>query len=107
MRDINDQMNEIRRRKGIYQELRELKKKMLIEGAFSLVFISLMAVVAGLLPGISNTPGQVNVQQYGSMRLEIPTIGYVLVAFLAFAMGILVTLISQQWKKKKEIEKEI
>ncbi len=106
MQDIKEQMNEIQRRKDIYRDIKSLKRKMLIEGVIGACFSLMMIVVVGYLPRLSQVSEQTPIRQYGSMILELPFIGYVLVAFIAFVLGVIITLIAQQWKMKKEKERE-
>ena len=41
------------------------------------------------------------------MVLKMPSVGYVLIALLAFILGVAVILLCQHWKQKKEKEREI
>lgn len=106
MQDIKDQMSEIRRRKEIYKDIKSLKRKMLIEGVAGVVLSFMMIVVIGYIPMLSQISEQTPIRQYGSLILKLPYVGYVIVAFIAFVLGIILTLLSQQWKKKKEKERE-
>lgn len=106
MQDIKNQMNEIHRRKEIYNDIKSLKRKMLVEGVAGVLLSVMMIVVVGYLPKLSQVSEQTPVRQYGSLILKLPYVGYVLVALIAFILGIILTLLSQHWKKKKEKERE-
>ncbi|MBQ8949956.1 MAG: hypothetical protein IJ065_02185 [Eubacterium sp.] len=106
MQDIKDQMNEIHRRKEIYKDIKSLKRKIFIEGIVGVILMFMILVVIGYIPMLSQISEQTPIRQYGSLILKLPYVGYVIVAFIAFVLGIILTLLSQQWKKKKEKERE-
>ena len=107
MRRIEEQMEEIRRRKEIYQALKSLRRKMVMEAVSAGACVALLGLVAGYLPELRQASEEAPIRQYGSMILMLPAAGYVLVAILSFALGVAVTLLCQHWKKWKEKEREI
>ena len=107
MRSIDDQMNEIRRRKDIYGQAKTLRKKMIAEVATGIVCLALMALGALFIPKLDLVRDNAPLLQYGSMIQSLPVIGYVLIAILAFATGVAMTLACIHWKEHKEKEREI
>ncbi|MBO4681521.1 MAG: hypothetical protein J5623_06415 [Clostridiales bacterium] len=107
MRSIDEQMNEIRRRKDIYAEAKSLRKKMIAESATGIACLALMISAAIFLPNINIVRDDAPILQYGSMIQSLPVIGYVLIALLAFATGVAMTLACIHWKEHKEKEREI
>ena len=107
MRSVEDQMNEIRRRKEIYTETKNLRKKMTGEISVSIVCLALMTASAFLLPKLDIVRDNVPILQYGSMIQSMPVIGYVLIAILAFITGVAMTLACIHWKEHKKKEQEI
>ena len=105
MRSIDDQMQEILRRKEIYQAMKALRQKMLLETAVCGGCGALLIAVIAFLPRLNDFTDQAPIRQYGSMVLKMPSLGYVLIALLAFILGVAVTLLCQHWKKRKEKER--
>ena len=107
MRSIDEQMKEILRRKEIYQALKAIRQKMILEAAACGGWAALLIAVVVFLPRLNVLSDQAPIGQYGSMVLKMPSIGYVLIALLAFVLGMAVTLLRQHWKQKKQKEREI
>ena len=107
MRSIEEQMNEIKRRKGIYQAMKTLRSKIIAEIVSAGVCIAMMIAVICFLPDLRQASEQAPVRQYGSMILALPAAGYVLITLLSFALGVIVTLLCQHWKQRKDKEREI
>jgi len=107
MRSIDEQMNEIRRRKDIYAEAKSLRKKMIAESATAIACLALLISAAVFLPNINIVRDDAPILQYGSMIQSLPVIGYVLIAILAFATGVAMTLACIHWKEHKDKEREI
>ena len=107
MRSIDDQMKEIRRRKDIYNSIKMLRRKMLAEISTCLICGSLMVVVLMFTSRLESASEQSQSLQYGSSILTMPNIGYVLIAIIAFILGVAVTLLCIHWKKRKNMEQEL
>ena len=107
MREIKDQMQEIKRRKEIYAAVKALRQKMIAEAAACAVCAAVLVAVVCFLPRIRQLSEQAPIRQYGSMILEMPVVGYVLVALLAFILGMMVSMLCQHWKQRKKKEDEI
>ena len=97
MRSIEDQMNEIRRRKDIYNQAKSLRNKTIGECTVGIVCLALMISGAVIL----------QIVQYGSAIKSLPVIGYILIAILAFIMGVAMTMACIHWKEHKKKEQEI
>lgn len=107
MRSIDEQMKEILRRKEIYQAIKAIRQKIILEAAMGGGSAALLIAVIVFLPRLHGLSDQAPIRQYGSMVLKMPSVGYVLVALLAFLLGVAVTLLCQHWKQKKEKEREL
>lgn len=107
MRSVEEQMKEILRRKEIYQAIKTLRQKIIVETSVCGVCAALIIVVICFLPRVNQTAEQTTIGQYGSMILYMPTVGYIVVAILAFVLGCAVTLLCQHWKRKKEKDGEL
>lgn len=97
MRSIEDQITEIRRRSLLYREKKQIRALSLLASGLGVL---LMAVLL-LAPGVSGTVG-ISSSVLGSMILGPEAGGYVIVALLAFALGITVTVITQKYRKIAE-----
>ncbi len=107
MREIKDQMQEIKRRKERYASMKSLRQKMITEAVAGTVCLAALIVVLCYLPRIRQLSEQAPIRQYGSMILEMPAVGYVVVALLAFILGLLVSMLCHHWKQRKKKEDEM
>ncbi|MCR4775968.1 MAG: hypothetical protein K5869_06285 [Saccharofermentans sp.] len=107
MRSIEDQMNEIRRRKDIYNQAKSLRNKTVGECTVGIVCLALMISGAVILPGLDYSGDHAQIVQYGSAIKSLPVIGYILIAILAFIMGVAMTMACIHWKEHKKKEQEI
>ena len=107
MRSIEEQMEEIKRRKSIYQDMKALRRKMIAEAISAGACVVMMIAVICFLPELRQASEQAPIRQYGSLILALPAAGYVLIALLSFALGVAITLLCQHWKQQKEKEREI
>lgn len=107
MRSIEEQMKEIRRRRGIYHALKDLRQKMIAEAAAAAGCAVMLIAVICFLPELRQASEQAPIRQYGSLILALPVAGYVMVALLSFILGVAVTLLCRHWKQRKEKEREI
>ncbi len=107
MRNIEEQIKEVNRRRRIYTDIKKLRQKIIGEMAAGLICVVLVIAVAGNIPALELISEQTPVKQYGSMILAVPTVGYVLVAILFFILGVVVTLLCQHYKRYKEREQDI
>ena len=105
MQSIEEQKIEIKRRRLIYAEAKELRRKIVIEAVACAACLALMIGAAFLIPTLDRASGEVPVRQYGSMILSLPTVGYVVVALLAFVFGVAATMFCVHYKKRRGLEK--
>ena len=107
MRSIEEQMQDINRRKDVYKTMKTLTKKIIAEVISSCVCVAMMITVIYFLPEIRQASEQAPIRQYGSMVLTVSTVGYILIAILSFILGVVFTVLCQHWKQRKEKEREI
>ena len=100
MRSIEEQMKEILRRKEYYLAVRQVNRLAALSKAIGLLLIAALL----LAPGITGTVAQPQVSALGATILGPEAGGYVIVALLAFALGIVITRMTQQRGKAKEIK---
>ena len=103
MQSIEEQKIEIKRRRQIYAEAKELRRKLVIEAATCAACFVLLIAAAFLIPTLDRASGEVPVRQYGSMILSLPTVGYVVVALIAFVFGVSVTLLCVHYRKRRNL----
>ena len=106
MRSTDEQLREIMRRAEIVKEKRILRKRIYAGAIASFACVALLIAVCFYLPRLSVIQAAPGLQQYGSLLLAAPYMGYVVVGVLAFALGICVTLLCVHWKALKQKERE-
>jgi len=107
MQSIKEQTKEINRRRQIYSEMKTLKKKIIVEASSFVVITALIIFVVSYVPKIALMSAQAPMKQYGSMILSLPPMTYILIAVLAFILGVVATLLCQHIKKHRKKEREI
>ena len=103
MQSIEAQKLEIKRRRLIYAEAKELKRKLVIEIVACAACLALMLGAAFVIPTLDRASGEVPVRQYGSMILSLPTVGYVVVALLSFVFGVAATLLCVHYRRRSKL----
>lgn len=106
MRNTDEQLREILRRAETVKEKRSIQKRLRASALASCVCVILLIAVIGSLPRLTVLSQDIAAGQYGSLLLAAPYMGYVVVGVLAFALGVCVTLLSLQWRKLKEKERD-
>ena len=104
MRSMDDQMQEIMKRAGTVQEKRTIRKRLYESAAASISFAILLIIASASLSKLTPVLKTVQMQQYGSLLLAAPYVGYVVVGVLAFALGVCVTLFCVCYKKLRQKE---
>ena len=94
------------RRAEIVKEKRILRKHIQASAIASCACVALLIAVCFYLPRLSVIQAAPGLQQYGSLLLAAPYMGYVVVGVLAFALGVCVTLLCTHWKALKQKERE-
>ena len=97
MRSIEDQMDEIRRRSSLYREKKQIRRLSLLATGIGALLIAVLVFA----PGVSGTVGESS-SVLGATILGPEAGGYVIAALLSFALGIIVTLITQKYRKTDE-----
>lgn len=97
MRTVEEQMREISRRKKHYVEAKKCRKYALTSAG---LLASLIAVIA-IAPKAIGIIARNKISVLGSTILGAKTGGYVLVALIAFTLGVFVTMLCRQYMKNK------
>ena len=105
MRDLDSQLNEIVERSDRLKIKKEYTKRIASTAIGSAVCLIIMVAVISMLPGSPNMSETGTMSDYGSMIIMTPSVGYVVVALLAFLLGILVTLLCKRIYDMKKILK--
>ena len=100
MRGIEEQMRVILRRKAYYTAKRQLQGLTFLAGGLGLMLIAALV----LAPGITGSPVQAAGSVLGATILGPEAGGYVIVALLAFGLGIVAALLAQRHRQMKERE---
>jgi len=93
MQSIEEQKQEIKRRKQMYAEQKALRRRVIFEVVASAAVVLLIVVAAILVPTLDRASEEVPVRQYGSLILSVPVMGYVVFGILAFGLGVLATFL--------------
>ncbi|MCR5488011.1 MAG: hypothetical protein K6F35_10910 [Lachnospiraceae bacterium] len=102
MRSIEEQMTEIRRRSTLYREKKQVRNLSIVAAGLG----ALLLAVLYFAPGVSGVVGKSG-SVLGATILGPQAGGYVIVALLAFALGILSAIITQKYRKTNGIQKDI
>lgn len=88
MRSVEEQMIEINRRRKCY----EYRRKNIVTAIVGAVLFAALVSVMVIAPNLSESVGQNTVTVLGSTIFDEKVGGYVLVALIAFSLGICVSL---------------
>ena len=106
MKTIDEQLAEILRRSDGVKEKRALRRK-ITRDLVSLSFCAVLLLVTGLLiPRVEMTSSFGTAGSYGSLILGTADTGYVVIGVCAFLTGICVTILSQHYRKWKELNRK-
>ena len=98
MRSNEELMKGILQRKAVYLAQRQMRRLAMVGAGLATLLIAMLVIV----PGITGSEEQYAAYSMGAMILGPETGGYVIVALLAFALGIVVTILIQ---KHRQVEK--
>ena len=98
MRSIEDQISEIRRRKSLYTTKKQVRRLSYLATVMGLLLIAVLM----LAPGVKGTVGLTG-SHLGATILGPEAGGYVIVALLSFALGILITIITQKYRNTNNL----
>ncbi len=106
MRSTDQQLQEIMRRAQVVNEKRIIRKYFRVSVLASCVCAVLLIASCINLPKLTVMTEDPGMQQYGSLLLSAPYMGYVIVGVLAFALGVCAALLCIHWNKLKQKETE-
>ena len=100
MKYSNDEMlTEIKKRSHRITVMRNYRAIRLLSGLAGGLFITLVAMIIYIPKGTAMASGN---SMYGSLLLGMENGGYVLVAFVAFVIGAIVTLLCLRYRKMRD-----
>lgn len=102
MHTVEEQMIEIAKRKKSYQAAKN-SRRFAVTGA-GLLLLLILVVIS--VPNVSEINEQNTLSVLGSTILGAKEGGYILVALLAFALGVCTTMLCRQYHKNKTFRKE-
>ena len=94
MRSIEEQMSEIRRRSSLYREKKQIRRLSLLAAGMG----AMLVMILMFAPGVSGPVGKSS-SLLGATILGPEAGGYVITALLSFALGVIVTIITQKYRK--------
>ena len=106
MRSTDEQLHEVLRRAENVREKRALRKGLRASLLASCACIALLIAVGVSLPRVTMIARGPAMQQYGSLLLAAPYMGYIVVGVLALALGVCVTLLCTQWRELRRKERD-
>ena len=102
MRSKKDLMQGILQRKAVYLAQKQARRLTVVGAGLAALLLTMLLIV----PGITGSGEQYTAYAMGATILGPETGGYVIVALLAFALGIIVTLLIQKRRIVKDGEAE-
>jgi len=102
MKSSDMQFAEIMNRSETVKEHRLLKKKITIDGIVMALLIVMMIASSWSVPMLKDTDTVVTEQHYGSLYMVTPYLGYVIIAIIAFALGVCMTILCMHLKRLKK-----
>ena len=100
MKTIDEQLLEIQKRGNCLLKKRERQKKIGVDLIAAAVCVFLMAVTAYYLTRIRQASEHTVSHRYGSLVLNTPYIGYVVIGVLAFLLGVFLTLLCSHLRRR-------
>ena len=95
-------MKGILQRKAVYLAQRQMRRLTAVGAGLAALLMTMLFIV----PGITDSGEQYTAYAMGATILGPETGGYVIVALLAFALGIVVTILIQKHRQMKKWEKQ-
>ena len=106
MRDLDEQLRMIQSRSLRLRQEKRRRRTILRETGLVCACMVLIAGAALWVSGVTGAAVPVTVSPYGSMIAGSRFIGYIVIGVLAFLLGISVTLLGLQMRKKQDGEKD-
>ncbi len=105
MRRSEEQLGEILRRSARIRKRREAAGRLALNAASTCVCLALLLLSALCFPRLSREAERLGAARYGSLILDVPHLGYVMVGLFAFLLGVCVVLLCVHWKAWREEER--
>ena len=102
MRSNEELMKGILQRKAVYLARKQIRRLTMVGVGLAVLIV----LVLFFVPGITGSVEQYTSYAFGATILGPEAGGYVIVALLSFALGIVMTLIIQKRRKIKDAEAE-
>ena len=93
MKSSEELLKEVMKRSETVKEKRRLKKRIIADGVAGVLCLVLMVTAVFHLPRLTPDIRDTGMQQYGSLLMASPYMGYIVVCLLAFALGVCITLL--------------
>lgn len=106
MRTTDEQMQEIMKRAEDIRMRKILKKRMYSYMLAACACVVLLITVLNYVPKLETRTGDVATQRYGSLLLDSPYMGYVVIGLIALVLGICSTLLCINWRELRQREQE-
>ena len=106
MRDLDEQLRMIQSRSLRLRQEKRRRRTILRETGLVCACMVLIAGAALWVSGVTGAAVPVTASPYGSMIAGSRFIGYIVIGVLAFLLGISVTLLGLQMRKKQDREKD-
>jgi len=106
MRNIDDQMTEILRRADVIKAKKDYQKMKIGFAVSIAACVMLLVVVSVLIPDIKGAESMAGASEYGSLIVSAPYFGLVVIGFLSFILGVLITLLCLKVREMKKTELE-
>ena len=100
-----EQLNEILKRSDELKRKRASMKRILSYCSGIAACFICMILTAVFIPAVTDGSRSIGDMRYGSLILSTGNMGYVIIAFLAFILGILITLLCVHLKELNKINK--
>ncbi len=104
MRSTDEQLQEVLKRSDVIKKKQAVNTRIMAATVGVGICLALLIAVARYLPLVSSAEAENGAAQYGSLLLTTSGMGYVVVGFLAFLLGLFVTLLCLYLKKRTEIK---
>ena len=102
MRSNEELMKGILQRKAVYLARKQARRLIMVGSGLAALLMTMLFIA----PGVTGSVEPYTVSTMGATILGPDAGGYVLIALLAFALGIVVTLLIQKRRTIKDVEAE-
>ncbi|MBQ6650611.1 MAG: hypothetical protein IJM67_05095 [Atopobiaceae bacterium] len=99
MRTSDEQLDEVLRRSARLKARVAMRHAILIDSLAAAACLVLLVFVATTLPDLGGSVVTPTGGQYGSLVLDGPNLGHVVICLLAFLLGVFLTLLSIHLRK--------